>query len=189
MRVFMDMEFSGLTQRAMPISIAFVSDDDRFFYAEFNDFKVDKLNEWVRENVVSCLVLNSFDTFHMDSDGTFIGKGGRKSMTKRLRKWLEQFDRVDICGDVSAYDWVLFCELFGGSLGLPSNVYYIPLDFATMLHAHGIDPDVDRVEFAGASERIEVIRGMLGTGVNHNALIDAVVLAVCWDKLEHVYNL
>lgn len=186
MRVFLDMEFSGLTQRAMPISIAMISDDDRIFYAEFNDFKLDALDDWVRESVVSCLVFNNFKSFRMESEGTFVGKGSRRSMTKRLQKWLEQFDSVQICGDVPAYDWVLFCELFGGSLGLPSNIYYIPLDLATILHTRGIDPDVNRVEFAGASRRIETIKELLGTNVSHNALVDAVVLAVCWDKLEQV---
>jgi len=73
--------------------------------------------------------------------------------------------------DCLAYDWVLFNDLFGHAFNIPKNVYYIPFDICTLFKLKGIDPDINREEFAGMQ------------GAKHNALHDAKVIKACYEKL------
>ena len=57
MEIFLDTEFTGLQQDADLISVAMVSEDDRWFYAEFTDFDAAKLSDWHKENVLPYLFL------------------------------------------------------------------------------------------------------------------------------------
>jgi hypothetical protein len=96
----------------------------------------------------------------------YLGSGcDRREMTERritgssfeirqaLEEWLGQFDeKIQIWADVPHYDWVLFCELFGGALHIPANVHYICQDLATLLSVNGYDVDIDRSELLDKSE-------------------------------------
>jgi hypothetical protein len=77
--------------------------------------------------------------------------------------------------DCLAYDWVLFCQLWGGAFGVPKNIYYIPFDICTLFKEKGIDPDINREEFAGL---------VAGEHDKHNALWDAKVIKKCYEKLN-----
>jgi 3' exoribonuclease, RNase T-like len=106
-------------------------------------------------------------------------KGNRGEVTDSLKEWLKQFDQIEIWADVLAYDWVLFCELFGGALHVPENIFYAPFDLATLFYLKGyIEPinnyekDISRYQFAGTDEALR-----------HNALEDARVEKMCRDKL------
>lgn len=83
-------------------------------------------------------------------------------------------DQVEMWSDCLAYDWVLFCQLFCGAFDIPDNVYYIPFDICTMFKLKGIDPDINREEFAGVADAKE----------KHNALHDAEVIRSCYWKLD-----
>ena len=52
MRCFMDTEFTGLHQKTTLISLGIVSEDGRTFYAEFNDYAQDQVDEWLKDNVI-----------------------------------------------------------------------------------------------------------------------------------------
>lgn len=67
-----------------------------------------------------------------------------------------------------AYDWVFFCDLFGGALHIPSHIHYIVRDLATLLLCKGMDPDTDRFAMA-FSEHNPPPAGL----ARHNALADA----------------
>ena len=54
---------------------------------------------------------------------------------------------------------------------VPSFINYIPRDICTLFEIKGIDPDIDRVEYAGIKE------------VKHNALSDAILIKACYEKL------
>jgi len=99
--------------------------------------------------------------------------GDTKFVSERLKEWLSTFERCEMYGDVYAYDWVLFCELFGGARKVPSNICYIPQDLATALRQNGIDPDISRMEFS-----------RVGTPMLHNSLADAWALKACFEKIE-----
>lgn len=186
MKIFFDTEFTGLHQRTTLISIGCASEDGDTFYAELTDFDASQVDDWIQENVIDKLtilpLLVSADEHDMRVSGN------QKAVAHYLQKWLlEQSTKNAVYGDMRhqfpdrhpqmlemwsdcyAYDWVLFCELFGGAFGVPKSVYYIPFDLSTSLKVKGIDPDINREEYAGMSG-----------GNKHNALWDAQVIKACY---------
>jgi hypothetical protein len=83
---------------------------------------------------------------------------------------------IEIWSDCLAYDWVLFCGLFGGAMKLPSFIDYIPYDICTLFKVRGIDPDINREDFCGIKMDGKV-------GFKHNSLWDANVIKGCYEKL------
>jgi hypothetical protein len=98
--------------------------------------------------------------------------GDKAAVANALREWLAQFGQVRMVGDCLAYDWVLFCDLFGHAFNIPQNVYYIPFDISTLFFVKGIDPDIDRKRYAELDE------------TPHNALADAKMIKACCEKMD-----
>lgn len=158
-KVFFDMEFTGLHQNTTLISIGLVSEYGQGFYAELNDYDNLQVDDWIKENVI----INLTGENVMDSN----------QLTKELWIWLSQFDKVEIWSDTLAYDWVLFCQIFGHAFNIPKNIYYIPFDLATLFKVKGVDPDINREEFAGITDNNH----------KHNALWDAKIIKMCYEKI------
>ena len=159
MRVFWDCEFTGLHQHTTLISIGMVDENGREFYAVLNDYDKAQVDDWLRDNVIAHL---NEERGHYD-DKTMV--------SLNLNTWLSNYESVEMWSDTLAYDWVLFCQLFGHAFNIPKNVYYIPFDIATLMKIKGVDPDVNREQFAGME------------GTKHNALHDARVIKACYEKL------
>jgi len=174
MKVFFDTEFTGLHQNTTLISIGCVSEGDDKFYAELTDYDHSQVDEFVQCNVLPHLRRGSDTTPRKTGDhhDMFV-VDNRRYVAMYLEEWLSDYPVVEMWGDCSAYDWTLFCQLFGGACGIPQNVSYIPRDLATLFEARGIDPDVDRWQFAG-----------LTTESKHNALVDAIAIRACFNKLD-----
>lgn len=176
-KVFLDTEFTGLHKKTTLISIGLVS-GEKTFYAEFTDYDKKQVGSWLKEFLIDKLELNEnehglkADTCKGDS---WLFKGKSKDIAILLKKWLEQFEAVEIWSDCLAYDWVLFCDLFGGAFDIPKNVFYIPFDICVLFKLKGIDPDISREKF------------VFGTNVSfpkrHNAWWDALMIARCYDEL------
>lgn len=129
---------------------------------------------------------------------------GTAEIVTALRSYLKTFEEVVIWADVPAYDWVLFCELFGGALSLPKNIHYIVRDLATFLEAKGYDIDTDRFALAYENEgedatvSINFSDGRLGKGqaytnnpeglFKHNSLGDALACQACFTKIMGFKN-
>ena len=92
-----------------------------------------------------------------------------------MENWLKDLGPVEIWSDCLAYDWALFNQLWGHAFNIPKNVYYIPFDICTVFKLKGIDPDINREEFA------EILEAPAGR--KHNALYDAQVIRMCYEKL------
>jgi len=187
MKVFMDSEFTGLHQHTSLISIALVSEHGDVFYAEITDFEKWQCNEWLQENVLAHLVsAENMDDFHKTFEKGWKEKEGHLTFTActvqmvyiPLVWWLQRLGNVEIWSDCLAYDWVPFCELFGGAMEIPENVYYIPFDLSTLLHVKGVDPDISREEFTKST----FIQAHQGLG-KHNALWDVLVMRECYREL------
>ena len=174
MKVFFDMEFTGLHQNTTLISIGCVAEDGRSFYAESNDYDRNQVDEWIQKNVIDNLLRNNEDMFKELVGNFQTTKASMDRIRANLAVWLGSFnEEVTMWSDCLAYDWVLFCEIFGGAFKIPNCVYYIPFDICTLFLAKGIDPDINREEYAG----------MTDGAVKHNALWDAKVIKACYDKL------
>lgn len=179
MKVFFDTEFTGLHKDTTLISIGLVDEDGRKFYAGLTDYDKSQVDNWLQENVIDNLMFNELedgvieDMPNIDfivNDLLYI-KGNSTFVRHQLNLWLSKYDSVEVWSDCLAYDWVLFNHIFGHAFNIPSNVYYIPFDICTLFKLKGVDPDINREEFAGIE------------GNKHNALHDAVVIKACYEKL------
>lgn len=174
-KIFFDLEFTGLHQNTTIISIGLKTQDGQSFYAEFNDFDKRQLDQWLKDNVISKLYLqkNTSNKKNSDFNGRVTEVFGDSYFVKdQLEKWLSKFEKIEMWGDCLAYDWVLFCQLFGGAMFIPKNIFYIPFDISTLFLEKGLDPDTNRANF------IEI------GGWQHNALFDASVIMSCYEKLQ-----
>jgi hypothetical protein len=169
-KLFFDFEFTGLHQNTTPISLGIVSECGKTFYAEFTDYDENQVDEWIRKNVVQYLKVQDPAFVFYPAASEY--RGPREMVAKLLEIWLIQFGKVEMWGDTLAYDWVLFCELFGGALHIPKNVYYIPFDLSTLFKERGYDPDTSRREFSGILEE------------GHNALVDARMIKSCYERIQ-----
>lgn len=173
MKIFFDTEFTGLRKDTSLISIGLISENGQTFYAEMAGIKTDNLDDWIKENVLPGLRFgreySSRPTVDLDHHAM---KASSEQIRDDLTEWLSQFEKVEIWSDCLAYDWVLFCDLYGSALNIPENVYYIPFDLSTLLKIKGVDPDVNREEYSGIT-----------TGHKHNALHDAKVIRACYNRL------
>lgn len=181
MNLFLDTEFTGLTQKTNLISLAIVAENGAEFYAEFTDFQLssNKFDEfiWINDNVIANLFLDdrsqSFELSKMHL------KGSKSEVKSALVIWLNQFGIIKnekgeveqnlfFWADVPHYDWVLFCELFGGARNIPQQIHYMCLDLATLLYAKGEDYNKTRTQI------LEEVKLKLPEGyAQHNALSDA----------------
>lgn len=181
-KLFLDTEFTGLHQNTTLISIGIVSESGETFYAELTDYDKYQVDSWLDKNVIAnlnhpkgdvsdCIVT---DTRPMD----MLVYGTTEEVKIYLMKWLSQFEKVEIWSDCLSYDWVLFNQLFGHAFNIPKNVYYIPFDIATLMKVKGIDPDISREKFGCGEVYSEMPK--------HNALWDARVIKMCYDKLQTI---
>ena len=192
--LFFDCEFTGLHQNTTLISIGFIAEGGRTFYAEFNDYDESQVDDWIRDNVIANLLFEAPPKGQEEhycatrTIGNPIGdnlykscsielRGDTKKIKEELILWLDQFRNVEIWSDCLSYDWMLFCNLFGHAMKIPDHVYYIPFDICTLFKAKGIDPDINREEYAFGDDlpKAEVKK--------HNSLWDARVIEKCHEKL------
>jgi hypothetical protein len=162
MKVFFDTEFTGLHAKTTLMSIGLVDENGRTFYAELDDYDKAQVDDWLENNVVA----------------NFTGKNtmNMKQLKSALTEWLVAYDSVEIWSDCLAYDWVLFNSIFGTAFDIPKNVYYIPIDICTMMKLKGVDPDINREEYA--------FGGVPKDAEKHNALWDAQVIRACYENLR-----
>lgn len=181
MKIFFDTEFTGLHQGTKLISIGLIDENGRSFYAESNYFNNGFYTfddeKWIVENVVPSLTMygkNNGNPIIQYGDGSKSKVYGYSECIKdNLEIWLSGYGQVEMWSDCLSYDWVLFNQLWGHAFKIPKNVYYIPFDICTMFKLKGIDPDINREEFAGMTDGAE----------KHNALWDARIIKACYEKM------
>ncbi len=179
MKIFFDSEFTGLHQKTTLISIGLVAENDDKFYAEFSDYDESQLDDWLRENIIANLVMESMEYKHskfMLPPHIWIGNSA--DIKKSLLEWFEKFDEIKLWSDCLSYDWVLLSELIAdysnGYPELPSNFYYhSPFDILPLIEEAGINPDITREDLAGIKDEKR----------KHNALWDAEVIRACYGKV------
>lgn len=172
MKVFFDTEFTGLHQNTTLISIGCIAENGRKFYATSRDYDLSQVDAWIMTHVIENIA--NGDALLGDAAGNSGHDGHNCDIAAALKVWLESFgEPIEMWSDCLAYDWVLFCQLWGHAFSIPACVYYIPFDLSTLLKVRGIDPDISREEYA------EMV---LGESKKHNALWDAMVIQKCYEK-------
>ena len=185
MNLYFDTEFTGLHKETTLISIGIISEEGDKFYAELTDYSRDQVDTWINENVIANLVLSGkvktndnilYKNKETSDKYSISCRGDIHYVSDELKRWIEQFDKIEMWSDCLAYDWVLFNHLFGHAFNLPKNIYYIPFDICTLFKIKGIDPDISREEFINNSVK----------GKKHNSLYDAKVIKACYEKLIEI---
>lgn len=179
-KIFFDCEFTWLHQWTTLISIWFISECWKTFYAEYINYDKNQIDDWLKENVINKLRYNNIKNNSIVSPllENYRIKGNSANIKKCLIKWLNQFKQVEIWSDCLAYDWVLFNNIFWHAFDIPKNVYYIPFDICTLFKIKWIDPDISREEFVKDCQG-----NWFPEEEKHNALYDAKIIRLCYNKL------
>jgi hypothetical protein len=103
MKYFLDTEFEEKPDQkiVLPISIGIVSESGREFYAEYPGFNWNTANSWLQAHVKPLL---------------------KNTVVEGIALQISEFigaDEPEFWGYFCAYDWVVFCQTFGGMLYLP----------------------------------------------------------------------
>ena len=208
LRIFFDMEFTGLHKHTTPISIGLVTEDGRTFYAEFNDYDRPQVQQdsWIQKHVINQLQFAeppSGQQEYWSWGKTNVSiRGSKEQIRRSLDDWFQDLlggplswidyspdigpvridePGIEMWSDCLAYDWVLFCDLFGSAFQIPHCIYYIPFDLCTLLKSKNFDPDINREKFADLAGEEEQ---------KHNALWDAKVIKGCYVRaLQNVHDM
>jgi hypothetical protein len=201
-KLFIDFEFTGLHQATTPISLGIISECGKSFYAEFTDYDRTQLNDWLEENVIAntwvainkpITSMGEVETKDLVNNNKWADVhvfGSTDYIKPFLEEWLSQFEEIVIWSDCLAYDWVLFCNIWGHAFNVPKNIFYIPMDICTLFEIKGIDPDISREDFS-IKDLLENFKTYFPhrtfpkkNGLRkHNAFWDACVIRQCYDKL------
>lgn len=113
MRFFLDTEFieSGPQKPIQLVSIGIVAEDGREYYAISREFHEADASPWVRQNVLAQLEPEK--------------RVARKFLSLIAREIQEfvrpESERPEFWADFCAYDWVVFCQIFGTMMDLPAG--------------------------------------------------------------------
>ncbi len=131
MKYFFDTEFIESSERKTIdlISIGIVAEDGRKYYAISTEFDPSLASEWVRDNVLSKLPPRP-GTFN-PAEALFSTLNESKAWTSlaNIREEILKFTSQDVTpiefwADYGAYDWVVFCWIFGCMVDLPNGYPY-----------------------------------------------------------------
>lgn len=193
MKLFFDMEFTGLRQNTTPISLGIVSEDGKKFYAEFTDYDESQCNDWIKENVIKNLKLAGMGVGVSDTDENpplRIVMGDKRYIRQEANEWLRQFNKIQFVSDVCHYDFVLLIDLLangGTALDLPENIsaecHDLNMDIARHFHVSDLE--------AFDMNREKIMNDLCGpedivTGDKHNSLYDAEVIRAIWKEIGNV---
>lgn len=190
MQIFFDTEFHDRTetftcdrtgkQRTVRtidlISIGMVDDKGREYYAICSDADVERImqNEWLKTNVMKPI----YDQFAKMINNKFLQKGfttgtmqtifynfGKSKKT--IAREIEQFagQSPEFWAYFAAYDWVVFCWIWGGMMDLPDNFPRYCRDLKQRL-----DETSDRIGHTVDFVKSKVVQPH---GVEHCAITDA----------------
>jgi len=205
-RIYYDSEFTGLHRDSTLISISLISQSGNYFYAEFNDYAKDQIDDWIQEHVIGnlifdkdCLIKHHADTEGFDVDQFNIQmRGSKDEVKKEVVEWLKaensilKTKQVQIYSDCYAYDWMLLVDLIAGhAMKMPDFINYIPIDLSSVLWVNGIDPDISREEFAGISENdvtnFDISLPEISSS-KHNSFFDTISAKVCFEKIYQMID-
>lgn len=183
--VYFDTEFTGLHKNTTLISIGLVF-ENRMFYAEFTDYDRSQLDTWLQQNIISKLSLSADQ--QIDTFDTTLVYGDRNIIREKLLSWLNSInpaDYIQFVSDVSHYDFVLLIDLlYGNAINIPNNISKCCLDLNGLIADRLGISDALAFEYSREKLLYELNCKNVTYVDKHNALYDAIVIRVLWDKLN-----
>ena len=204
LQVYFDTEFTGLYRDTSLMSIGMVTrlnGKTRGLYCEANDYDMDKLNEWLEENVVENMLFNDLEDVYRKNKTICMCKTATfKLAHDYIIPFLQELSiddvnaggsgKIQLVSDVCHFDFVLFIDLFGTAFDLPSFVSPTCVDINEWLVQANLAPTSAA---AFDLNREEVLKGLGGKveipaeefkGKKHNAFWDACVIMELANKLQ-----
>jgi 3' exoribonuclease, RNase T-like len=108
MRYFIDTEFieNGPRYPIELISLGIVAEDGRTLYLVSSEFNSVHASDWVKENVLPHVGYQLRNSLQQIADKVLAFVGD---------------DKPEFWGYYAAYDWVVFCQIFGAMVHLPKG--------------------------------------------------------------------
>lgn len=183
MKYFIDTEFIEDGRTIDLVSIALVADDGRSFYRQNVEAKFASANDWVWRNVFPNLAHFELKGHRScppgEVDGPLGPKGSkcfapdcpwryRREIRDDILAFCDQdkFGKPEFWGYYCAYDWVVFCQLFGAMVALPKGYPMFCRDLIQSCKMLG-NPELPKQE-----------------STEHNALSDALWNKHVWEFLN-----
>jgi len=110
MHYFLDTEFIEGAESIELISLAVTSEDERDFYAVSTEVDLSRASEWSQTNVIPKLPPRS--------DPRWMA---RSEIARGVETLVEGDESPKFWAYYGAYDWVAFCQVFGGLMRLPKR--------------------------------------------------------------------
>jgi hypothetical protein len=107
-KYFFDCEFIEKPCSIDLISIGIISNDGRELYLESSEVDLSDVDPWIKENVIP----------HLKGRGI-----PRDEIRDAILSFVGEDERPEFWAYFAAYDWVVFCWLFGRMVNLP---YHFP---------------------------------------------------------------
>jgi DNA polymerase III epsilon subunit-like protein len=164
--IFLDTEFTNLDPKVGELlSIGLVTYNGKELYLEL-EYDKRGVHPWVEKNVIPKLQGNPISNEKARKKLLkFIGTPGKKSNKPFMMAYVNQFDAV------------YWYKLFDSPKEHP--LYWIPMDFASILFAHGFDPNS-----MGKKKFFDLLGIDKEAYKLHNALDDAKLLREMYLKFE-----
>jgi len=148
MKYFFDTEFIEKPNTIDLVSIGIIAEDGREYYAISSEFDEYSANEWVKENVIAKLEDN-------------IKRKTISQIREDILEFAQPQEGPEFWAYYCAYDWVVFCWIFGPMIQLPKGYPMWCRDLMHLIEMAGIDKSSLPIQKDG----------------HHNALADAI-----WNK-------
>ncbi len=165
MRFALDTEFNCEDNKTIDlISIALVSEDGQEYYAVSTEFDMSKCSDWLHENVLLQLPKIDSGLKVVTTGGCRLPNANRKwkprdQIARDIRDLLNsQVDKAQIWTYFGGYDFVAFCQLFGGFFSLPTNSPQYTMDLRQRMTDLGIKKDQLPSQKTGLHDALEDAR-------------------------------
>jgi len=174
MRIYLDTEFTSLDQDAKLISLALVDSNGRSLYIEVKNCELPN-SEWLEQNVYPHLQwrVDNPDQFYLQNEQRSVGYLPIEEVAHYIELWLLKYPNVEIWADCVVWDWLLFCQIFGGALHIPSKIFYLPFDLVTLLPLGNLSPNVCRQKLTQTLQLTQQLEANTQNIGPHSALYDA----------------
>ncbi len=171
-KYFIDTEFIENGSTIDLISIGIVCDDGREYYVLNNECDHSKASDWVKKNVLECLPKMPLSNSYQE------GWRSKNEIAKDILEFVgwnkdkphfNQGKKPEFWGYYCDYDWVVFCQLFGTMMDLPTGFPMYCMDVKQLAMSKGNPRLPTQNEFE-----------------QHHALFDAQHIKTCWEFLQTI---
>ena len=171
-KYFLDTEFIEYPNTIQLISIGFVADDGREYYAISSEYDYNVASDWVKDNVIEPIYKETYRNVEIDVFHKYCGIPNY-IIADEIKNFVGYPDykngKPEFWGYFADYDWVSFCWLFGAMIDLPEGFPMYCNDLIQVLKQYNL-PKLPKPEG------------------EHNALVEAKWNKILYDYIQKWLN-